>query len=77
METKVFEITTINNNFINIDCKDGVFYSQDSVGNMEGFQCNFYEDEPEYESLLKDCQEICRIIKHMSATIDRIERKNN
>lgn len=75
MDEKVFEITTINNNFIIIDCKDGVFYSQDN--NMEGFQCNFYENEPEYEALLKDCQEICKLIKHMSATIDRIEIKNN
>lgn len=71
MDTKIFEITTINNNFININCRDNGFYSQDCDGKIEGFQCNFQEDEPEYQELLNDCREICRLIKHMSATVDR------
>lgn len=75
MDKKIFEITTINNNFIIINCRDGVFYTQDCDGKIEGFQCNFQEDEPEYQALLNDCQEICRLIKHMSATIDRIKNE--
>lgn len=73
MNKKIFEIAVLDNNFINICCREGILYSQDYDGTMEGFQCNFQEDEPEYQALLNDCQEICKLIKHMSATIDRCD----